>query len=354
MTGTVFAATAFQRFPPPEAVLAEMPLPREAVSEVERRRAEVRGVLDGADDRLLVIAGPCSVHDPEAALEYAERLAGTGLASDLLIVMRAYFEKPRTVTGWSGLLADPAMDGSFDVHRGVREARRLLADIAMLGLPTACEFLNPAAPHYLSDAVTWAAVGARTTESQVHRQLASSLPMPVGFKNAADGDVQVAADACLAAAGSHTYLGMNEAGMIGVVSSSGNPYCHVVLRGGRSGPNYAPQAVASALDTVQAAGLPRLVLVDASHGNSGKNFRRQEAVALAVAGQVAAGELGIAGVMLESNLVAGRQEPGQRSSLVYGQSVTDPCMDWAATISVLETLAAAVRTRRTLTGMSGE
>jgi 3-deoxy-7-phosphoheptulonate synthase len=354
MTGTVFAASAFRLFPSPEAILAEMPLPEAAALGIERSRAEVRAVLEGVDDRLLVIAGPCSVHDPEAALEYAQRLAGTGLASDLLIVMRTYFEKPRTVTGWAGLLTDPGMDGSFDVHRGVREARRLLADIATLRLPTACEFLNPAAPHYFSDAVAWAAVGARTTESQIHRQLASSLPMPVGFKNASDGDVRVAAEACRAAAGAHTYLGIDKTGMIGIVSSSGNPHCHVVLRGGRSGPNYAPQAVAAALDTVQAAGLPRLVLVDASHGNSGKNHRRQEAVGVAIAGQVAAGELGIAGVMLESNLVAGRQEPGRRSSLVYGQSVTDPCMDWAATVSVLETLAAAVRTRRALAGVSGE
>ena len=354
MTGTVFAATAFRLFPSPEAILAEMPLPEAAALGIERSRAEVRAVLEGVDDRLLVIAGPCSVHDPEATLEYAQRLAGTGLASDLLIVMRTYFEKPRTVTGWAGLLTDPGMDGSFDVHRGVREARRLLADIATLRLPTACEFLNPAAPHYFSDAVAWAAVGARTTESQIHRQLASSLPMPVGFKNASDGDVRVAAEACRAAASAHTYLGIDKTGMIGIVSSPGNQHCHVVLRGGRSGPNYAPQAVASALDTVQAAGLPRLVLVDASHGNSGKSHRRQEAVAVAIAGQVAAGELGIAGVMLESNLVAGRQEPGRRSSLVYGQSVTDPCMDWAATVSVLETLASAVRTRRALAGVSSE
>ena len=354
MTGTVFAASAFRLFPSPEAILAEMPLPEAAALGIERSRAEVRAVLEGVDDRLLVIAGPCSVHDPEAALEYAQRLAGTGLASDLLIVMRTYFEKPRTVTGWAGLLTDPGMDGSFDVHRGVREARRLLADIATLRLPTACEFLNPSAPHYFSDAVAWAAVGARTTESQIHRQLASSLPMPVGFKNASDGDVRVAAEACRAAAGAHTYLGIDKSGMIGIVSSPGNPHCHVVLRGGRSGPNYAPQAVAAALDAVQAAGLPRLVLIDASHGNSGKNHRRQEAVAVAIAGQVAAGELGIAGVMLESNLVAGRQEPGRRSSLVYGQSVTDPCMDWAATVSVLETLASAVRTRRALAGVSSE
>ena len=355
MTRTAFPATVTYRlFPSPETILAEMPLSPAAVADVAGSRAEVRAVLNGVDDRLLVITGPCSVHDPEAALEYAERLADAGLADDLLIVMRAYFEKPRTVTGWTGLLCDPGLDGSFDVHRGLREARRLIADIAMLGLPVACEFLNPVAPHYFADAVTWAAVGARTTESQVHRQLASSLPMPVGFKNAPDGDVQVAAEACRAAAAAHTFLGVTKAGMTGIVRSLGNPDCHVVLRGGRSGPNYFPAAVASALDTVEAAGVPRRVIIDASHGNSGKSHRRQETVAIAVAGQICAGERGIAGVMLESNLVAGRQEPGRRSTLVYGQSVTDPCMDFPATISVLEALAAAVRTRRTLAGVPGE
>ena len=201
MTRTAFPATVtYQLFPSPETILAEMPLPPAAAAGVAGSRAELRAILNGADDRLLVITGPCSVHDPEAALEYAERLADADLADDLLIVMRAYFEKPRTVTGWTGLLCDPGLDGSFDVHRGLREARRLIADIAMLGLPVACEFLNPVAPHYFSDAVTWGAVGARTTESQIHRQLASSLPMPVGFKNASDGDVQVAAEACQAAA----------------------------------------------------------------------------------------------------------------------------------------------------------
>jgi 3-deoxy-7-phosphoheptulonate synthase len=357
MTRTAFPATvAYQLFPSPKTVLSEMPLSPAAMAGVARSRDEVRAVLNGTDDRLLVVAGPCSVHDPDAALEYAERLAvaGAGLADDLLVVIRAYFEKPRTVTGWTGLLCDPGMDGSFDMHRGLREARRLLADIAMLGLPTACEFLNPVTPYYLADAVTWAAVGARTTESQVHRQLASSLPMPVGFKNASDGDVRVAAEACLAAAAAHTYLGITETGMIGIVSSSGNPDCQVVLRGGRGGPNYFPAAVASALEVLEAAGLPRRVMVDASHGNSGRDHRRQEAVAIAVAGQVAAGERGITGVMLESNLVAGRQEPGPRSALVYGQSVTDPCMDVSATMSALEGLAAAVRARRATAGVSGE
>jgi 3-deoxy-7-phosphoheptulonate synthase len=354
MNRTAFLSASYRLFPSPEAVLAEMPLPPAAADFIAESRDEVRAVLDGTDDRLVVVTGPCSVHDPEAALEYAERLAAMRLADDLLIVMRTYFEKPRTVTGWTGLLDDPDMDGTFDAHRGLREARRLLADIAMLGLPAACEWLNPVAPLYFCDAVAWAAVGARTTESQIHRQIASSLPMPVGFKNSTDGNVAVAAEACLAAASGHTYLGVTQSGTVGQVTSQGNPDCHVVLRGGRSGPNYSGDAVAKALQTITDLGLRRRVMVDAAHGNSGKNPRRQEAVVDAVAGQVAAGQRGIAGVMLESFLMTGRQEPGRRPSLVYGQSVTDPCMGWPATVSALETLAAAVRTRRTLTGADSE
>jgi 3-deoxy-7-phosphoheptulonate synthase len=301
MTRTAHSPTATYRlFPSPDAILAEMPLPPAAVSGVARSRAEVRAVLDGTDDRLVVVTGPCSIHDPDAALEYAERLAGTGLEGDLLIVMRAYMEKPRTVTGWTGLLNDPAMDGSNDVHRGLREARRLLAGVAMLGMPTACEWLSPVAPYYLADAVTWSAIGARTTESQVHRQLVSALPMPTGFKNASDGNVLVAAEACKAAARGPTYLGMTGAGTVGVVTSHGNPDCHVVLRGGRYGPNYGPLSVGGALEVIEGAGLPRRVVIDASHGNSGKDHRRQEAAAVAVAGQVAGGERAITGVMLES------------------------------------------------------
>jgi 3-deoxy-7-phosphoheptulonate synthase len=351
MTRTVHSpAAAYRLFPSPDAILSELPLPPAAASSVARSRAEVRAVLNGTDDRLLVITGPCSIHDPDAALEYAERLAGTGLEGDLLIVMRAYMEKPRTVTGWTGLLNDPAMDGSHDVHRGLREARRLLAGIAMLGMPAACEWLSPVVPYYLADAVTWSAIGARTTESQVHRQLASALPMPTGFKNASDGNVRVAAEACKAAARGHTYLGMTEAGAVGVVTSRGNPDCHVVLRGGRYGPNYGPHSVAGALEVIEGAGLPRRVVIDASHGNSGKDHRRQEATAVAVAGQVAGGERAITGVMLESFLVSGRQDPGELSGLVYGQSVTDACMDFPSTTAVLETLAAAVRARRRMPG----
>jgi 3-deoxy-7-phosphoheptulonate synthase len=347
MTETADSPLAdYHLFPSPADLMAETPLPPAAAASVARGRAEVRAVLNGTDDRLMVITGPCSVHDPQAALEYADLLAGTALAGELLIVMRAYPDKARTVTGWTGLLNDPAMDGGHDIRRGVREARRLLAGIAALGVPAACEWVSPVVPHYLADAVTWSAIGARTTESQVHRQLASSLPTPVGFKNATDGDVQVAADACAAAASGHTYLGITAAGTVGLVTSTGNPDCHVVLRGGRSGPNYGPPSVARALDVIEAAGLPRRVVIDASHGNSGKDYRRQPAVALAVAEQVAGGERAITGVMLESFLIAGRQEPGDPAGLVYGQSVTGACMDFSATTAVLEILAAAVHLRR--------
>jgi 3-deoxy-7-phosphoheptulonate synthase len=344
--------TEYHLFPSPASLMAEVPLPPAAAASVARGRAEVRAVLNGTDDRLLVIMGPCSVHDPEAALEYADRLAGAGLAGELLIVMRAYFDKARTVTGWTGLLNDPRMDGSHNIHRGLRETRRLLAGIATLGVPVACEWVSPVIPHYLADAVTWSAIGARTTESQVHRQLASSLPTPAGFKNATDGDVQVAADACAAAASSHTYLGITEAGTIGLVTSPGNPDCHVVLRGGRSGPNFDRPSVAKALDVIEAAGLPRRVVIDASHGNSRKDHRRQPSVALTIAEQVADGERAIAGVMLESFLIAGRQEPGDPAGLVYGQSVTDSCMDFPISEALLEILADAVLRRRRGMGAS--
>jgi 3-deoxy-7-phosphoheptulonate synthase len=305
-------------------------------------------VLDGTDDRLLVVTGPCSVHDPKAALDYAARLADLRerLADDLLIVMRVYFEKPRTVTGWKGLINDPGMDGSFDVHRGLRTARRLLLDIVGSGMPVGCEWLDPITPQYIADTVTWGAIGARTTESQVHRQLASGLSMPVGFKNGTDGDVQVAVDACRASATSHTFFGVTAAGAAAVVTTSGNSDTHVILRGGRSGPNYSSSHVTKALDLISAAGLPRRIMVDASHGNSGKDHTRQMGVAESLAEQLAGGQYGVAGVMLESFLVAGRQDPGDPATLTYGQSVTDACMDIEMTASVLDTLAASVRARR--------
>jgi len=332
----------------PAALLAELPLGAREAKHVEQSRAEVRAVLTGIDDRLLVVAGPCSVHDPAAALDYAERLASLArqFHGDLLIVMRVYFEKPRTVTGWKGLINDPGLDGSHDVHRGLRTARRLLLDIVGLGLPVGCEWLDPITPQYIADTVAWGAIGARTTESQVHRQLASGLSMPVGFKNGTDGDVQVAVDACRAAAAGHTFFGVTLDGAAAVVTTAGNPDCHVILRGGRSGPNYQAGQVAGALAAIAESGLPRRVMVDASHGNSGKDHRRQPAVAGSLASQVAAGERGLVGVMLESFLAEGRQEPGDPAQLTYGQSVTDACMDVDTTASVLGELAAAARRRR--------
>jgi 3-deoxy-7-phosphoheptulonate synthase len=340
--------TGYEPLLSPAALLDELPLSEAPADTVEHTRAEVRAVLDGSDDRLLVIAGPCSVHDPAAARDYAARLAALRDAhrADLLIVMRVYFEKPRTVTGWKGLINDPGMDGGHDVHRGLRTARMLLLDIVSLGLPVGCEWLDPITPQYIADAVTWGAIGARTTESQVHRQLASGLSMPVGFKNGTDGDVQVAVDACRASAAGHTFFGVTHNGAAAVVTTAGNPDTHVILRGGRGGPNYEPSHVAKALDLITAAGLPRRLMVDASHGNSGKDHRRQQVVTASLAEQIAAGEPGLTGVMLESFLHEGRQEPGPPGTLTYGQSVTDACMDIATTAAVLTGLATAVQTRR--------
>jgi 3-deoxy-7-phosphoheptulonate synthase len=340
--------TGYEPLLSPAALLDELPLSETAGQTVERTRADVRAVLDNADDRLLVIAGPCSVHDPAAALDYAARLQELRdeHQGDLLIVMRVYFEKPRTVTGWKGLINDPGMDGGHDVHRGLRTARRLLLDIVELGLPVGCEWLDPITPQYIADMVTWGAIGARTTESQVHRQLASGLSMPVGFKNGTDGDVQVAVDACRASAAGHTFFGVTDHGAAAVVTTAGNPDTHVILRGGRGGPNYEPSHVTKALEMIEDAALPRRLMVDASHGNSGKDHRRQPVVAAAIAEQVAAGEPGVTGVMLESFLAEGRQEPGPPATLTYGQSVTDACMDIKTTAAVLTGLAAAVRTRR--------
>ncbi len=340
--------TGYEPLLSPAALLDELPLTGAQQETVERTRTEVRAVLDGADDRLLVVTGPCSVHDPKAALDYAARLAGLRerYADDLLIVMRVYFEKPRTVTGWKGLINDPLMDGSFDVHRGLRTARRLLLDIVGSGMPVGCEWLDPITPQYIADTVTWGAIGARTTESQVHRQLASGLSMPVGFKNGTDGDIQVAVDACRAAAVSHTFFGVTAAGAAAVVKTAGNPDTHVILRGGRSGPNYSTSHVTKALDLITAAGQPRRIMVDASHGNSGKDHTRQLGVADSLAEQLSGGEHGLAGVMLESFIVAGRQNPGDPKTLTYGQSVTDACMDIEMTASALETLATSVRARR--------
>ncbi len=330
---------SFGTLPSPHDVLTEFPLGARRAEQVARDRDEIADILAGRDDRLLVVVGPCSVHDPAAALDYASRLVKVAdeLGDRLKIVMRVYFEKPRTTVGWKGLINDPGMDGTFDVTRGLRIARQLLLDIIDIGLPVGCEFLEPTSPQYIADAVAWGAIGARTTESQVHRQLASGLSMPVGFKNGTDGNIQVAVDGVKAAAAQHVFFGMDNLGRGAVVSTAGNEDCHVILRGGTAGPNYHAEAVTAAAAKLTAAGLPGRVVIDCSHANSGKDHVRQAGVAAEVAQLVRDG-LPVSGVMLESFLVAGAQAPESRP-LTYGQSVTDKCMDWGATDLVLRELA---------------
>jgi 3-deoxy-7-phosphoheptulonate synthase len=339
---------AFQPLIAPDDLLAELPLGATRAATVSGSRAAVRRIVAGEDDRLLVVVGPCSVHDVAAAVDYAARLAKTAaeLADELLVVMRVYFEKPRTTVGWKGLINDPGLDGSHDVHRGLRIARRLLLDVLDLGLPVGCEFLDPNSPQYIADTVSWGAIGARTTESQVHRQLASGLSMPVGFKNGTNGSVKVAVDACRAAQHSHVFFGLDAAGRASVVTTTGNPDVHVILRGGSHGPNYQPEHVTGALEAVAQAGMPSTVMIDASHGNSHKNHVRQAEVAGEIADQVRDGQRGIAGVMVESFLVAGRQDLTDPGSLNYGQSITDACLGWDTTADLLTNLASAVRSRR--------
>ncbi len=333
---------------PAAILIEELPVTASGSVAVSSTRQEVIDILDGRDDRLVVVVGPCSVHDTLAALAYAERLQAVAdqLSQELRIIMRVYFEKPRTTVGWRGLIDDPHLDGSFAVNEGLRLARRLLLETVALGLPTGCEFLDPISPQFFSDMVTWAAIGARTTESQVHRNLASGLSMPVGFKNGTGGGVQMAIDALPAAASPHSFMGVTEQGLAAIVTTRGNPNCHVVLRGGRGGPNYDADNVQRALESLRATGLPARVLIDVSHDNSGKDYRRQPLVAGEVGAQVARGERGIIGVMMESFLVEGRQELTDPSRLVYGQSITDSCMGWETTVEVLHELAEAVQARR--------
>jgi 3-deoxy-7-phosphoheptulonate synthase len=335
---------------PPSLLRAEHPLSPESAERVDRSRDAIVDVLDGRDDRLLVVVGPCSIHDRDAALDYAARLAGVAdrLAGELVVVMRTYFEKPRTTLGWKGLINDPDLDGSYAVNKGLRLARGLLLEVTELGLPVGCEFLDPITPQYLADVVSWGSIGARTAASQVHRQLCSALSMPVGVKNSTEGDVQVAVDAVRAAAAEHVFPGINADGLAALISTTGNPDCHVILRGSATGPNHSPADVADALTRMRKAELPERVIVDASHGNSGKDPARQAEVVTELAGRVGAGEAGVAGLMMESFLVGGRQDLtlGRRADLVRGQSITDACLDWDRTVALLERLARGVATRR--------
>jgi 3-deoxy-7-phosphoheptulonate synthase len=332
----------------PQELLEELPLSNEHVRAVLAGRAAVHAILDRLDDRLLVIVGPCSVHDVEATLEYAQRLSdkASELENDLCVAMRVYFEKPRTSTGWKGLINDPHLNGSGDVNTGLQVARQLLLEVLALGVPVGCEFLDPITPQYISDAVCWGAIGARTTESQIHRQLGSGLSMPVGFKNRTDGNVQVAVDAVRAAAVRHAFAGIDVDGRSAILYTRGNHDGHVILRGGHDEPNYDAKGVAGALALLRRAGLPERLVIDASHDNSRKDPSLQPQVVQDVAGQIADGNRAIVGVMLESFLVAGRQELASPEALTYGQSITDGCIDWGMTVELLDRLADAVRTRR--------
>ena len=331
----------------------ELPLSEAHARHIHDFRRQVANIVMGKDDRLLVLVGPCSVHDTQAALDYARRLKPLAeeLSKDLLIVMRVYFEKPRTVVGWKGLINDPELDGSFQINRGLRLARKLLLDITEVGLPIATEFLDTTLGQYYADLISWGAIGARTTESQVHRELASGLSMPVGFKNRTDGDVQVAVDAIRSARHPHSFPSLTHQGAPAVFNTTGNEHAHLVLRGGsRSGPNFEAAHIASASALLGAAGLPQAILVDCSHANSSKRYENQTVVARDIADQLQAGQRAIIGVMLESHLVAGSQTvvPGQ--ALTYGQSITDACIALADTVPVLKMLAQAVEARRVVAG----
>lgn len=331
----------------PEQLLNDLPIDEALADHVAASRQAIHHVLHGEDDRLVVVVGPCSIHDPEAAVEYAERLLPLAhrLANDLLIVMRVYFEKPRTTVGWKGLINDPDLDDSFKINKGLHLARKLLVDLNRLGLPTGTEYLDLISPQYIADLVSWGAIGARTTESQTHRELASGLSCPVGFKNATDGDVQVAVDAIGAAQCSHRFLSVTKQGHSAIFETTGNEDCHIILRGGRK-PNYDMFSVDDATALLEKAQLPRHLMIDASHANSRKMPALQVEVASDIATQVRRGNRAIIGVMLESFLVEGRQNvvPGQ--PLTYGQSITDACMAWDTTELVLEELADAVAARR--------
>ena len=332
---------------PPRQIHDELPLTETAARTTSEARHAIHRILNGEDSRLLVIIGPCSIHDPKAALEYAGRLYKwkETLGQDLLIVMRVYFEKPRTRVGWKGLINDPDLDESFNINKGLRVARKLLLDINELGLPAATEYLDLITPQYVSDLIAWGAIGARTTESQVHRELASGLSCPVGFKNATDGTVQVAVDAIASASRPHHFLSLTKAGTSAIFSTTGNEDCHLILRGGKH-PNYDAESVNQAAECLEQAGLPSRLMIDFSHGNSLKQYKRQLLVADDVAQQIAAGDDRILGVMVESHLKEGRQDSKPGHPLEYGKSITDACLGWEDSEKVLERLAGAVRQRR--------
>ncbi len=338
--------------PAPRYFIKELPLTEQMGKQVLEQRAQIRDILHGRDDRMLAIVGPCSIHDPKAAHEYATRLAELAdeLKRDLLIVMRVYFQKPRTTIGWKGLINDPDIDGEFDIRKGMWLARKVLRDVVSMGLPAATEWLDPITPQYLCDLVSWGAIGARNTESQVHRELASGLSMPIGFKNATDGSVKPAADSCYTAAFEHHFLSINLDGHVIAAETKGNPDCHLVLRGSNHGPNYDAESVAAALRDLhesKAEGPSEHgLIIDAAHGNCGKNEVVEAAVVENIAERIAGGERGILGIMMESFLKGGHQAPAPLAQLEYGQSITDSCVPWARSEEVLRKLAQAVNARR--------
>jgi len=334
---------------PPVFLEEQLPISDAASSTVFTARNQVSEILAGRDPRLLAVVGPCSIHDPKAAREYAALLKPVmaELAEDLCIVMRVYFEKPRTTVGWKGLINDPHLDETFKINDGLRLARHLLLDLAEMGVPAGTEFLDIISPQYFVDLVTWGAIGARTTESQVHRQLVSGLSCPVGFKNGTSGNVQIAIDAILSAGGEHTFLGGTKHGQTAIFATTGNPECHIILRGGRHVTNYDAASVEATGRQLEKAGLPARIMIDCSHANSSKDYTRQAIVAHDIAGQIVAGDRRIIGVMIESNLVAGAQKLVPGKPLVHGQSITDGCIAWPETVAILRELAAAVRTART-------
>ena len=333
---------------PPAILMEEIPISEEASNLVAQTRIEANDIIHGRDDRLLAVVGPCSIHDPTAAREYAGLLreAAAPLRKDLLAIMRVYFEKPRTRTGWKGLINDPRLDNSFDINSGLRLARQLLLDLAAAGVPAGSEFLDTITPQFIADLISWGAIGARTAESQTHRELASGLSMPVGFKNGTDGNMQIAVDAISAAQSPHHFLSVTKQGIAAIVATRGNDCCHLILRGAARGPNYDGDSVRAAAEKLRQAQAPERVMVDFSHGNSDKQPENQLRVAEDVCRQVAEGSRLICGVMVESHLKAGKQPLGNGASLEYGRSITDACLSWGDTEPVLTALAAAARRRR--------
>ena len=333
---------------PPAILLEELPLTERASELIASARTQAGDIIHGRDDRLLVVVGPCSIHDVDAAVDYGARLRDLAdeLRQDLHLIMRVYFEKPRTTVGWKGLINDPHIDETFDINAGLRTARLLLCRLAEIGMPAGTEYLDTISPQFIADLVSWGAIGARTTESQVHRELASGLSMPVGFKNGTGGSIQIAIDAVRAARHPHHFLSVTKQGVVAIVATSGNHDAHIILRGDNSGPNYDGETVARVAAELEAAGVSPAVMIDCSHGNSRKDHTRQAGVAAAVGEQIAAGSQAIRGVMIESHLVEGRQDWLGRGRATPGQSITDACIGWDETVTVLEGLAAAVRARR--------